>query len=193
MVKRRIRYYLRRGRRFVYHRILHADDPPHRLALSLAIAMFITFTPTVGFQMVLVVFLTWLLRANKLVGVPVVWISNPATIPPIYYVCYLVGRLLMGSQPVAEDWEWWQQLAGPYPPGGWWPKVVFFWERFMQILPQLVVGGVVVGLATGIPTYYLSYFGIRAYRMKRWGQLVPPSANRAAGGKTGGKTDTQSV
>ena len=73
-----------RVRHFVLHDILHADDPPHRLALGVAIGMFVTFTPTVGLQMVLVGVLAWLLRANKLVGLPVVWLSNPATVVPIY-------------------------------------------------------------------------------------------------------------
>ncbi|MCO6457462.1 MAG: DUF2062 domain-containing protein [Pirellulaceae bacterium] len=178
MMRRRIRFYLRRTRRYIFHNILRADDPPHRLAMGMAIAMFITFTPTIGFQMALVVFFTWLFRANKLVGLPLVWISNPATIVPIYYGCYVVGRLLLGSEPVAEDWEWWAQL--PYPPAGWWPKVSFYWERFLQILPQLCLGGVVVGLVAAIPTYYATYYGVRAYRLRRWGQLVRPGRQAPA-------------
>ena len=87
---------------FCILRILHADDPPHRLALGIAIGMFVTFTPLIGFQMLISVFLAWLLRANKLVGVPLVWISNPVTFVPIYYPCYWLGCKVLG-QPVLSN------------------------------------------------------------------------------------------
>ena len=95
---------LRRARRYVVHDILHADDPPHRLSMGIAIGMFITFTPTVGIQMLLNVFLCWLCRANKLVGLPIVWISNPATLVFIYTGCYWVGVEILGQTPVSQEW-----------------------------------------------------------------------------------------
>ena len=79
-------------------RLLHADDPPHRLALGAAIGMFVTFLPLIGFQMALVVVLATLLRANKAVGLPIVWITNPATIVPVFYACYVIGRLMLGHR-----------------------------------------------------------------------------------------------
>jgi uncharacterized protein (DUF2062 family) len=48
--------------------------------------VFVAFTPTVGIQ-VIVLFLTWLLCANKAISLPIVWLSNPATIVPIYWGC----------------------------------------------------------------------------------------------------------
>ena len=92
-IRARFRLYLHRARKFIYHNVLHADDPPHRLALGAAIGVFVAFTPTVGLQMMLTVSLAWLLRANKVIGLPVVWISNPATLVPIYYSCYVVQTL----------------------------------------------------------------------------------------------------
>ncbi|MDA1054245.1 MAG: DUF2062 domain-containing protein [Planctomycetota bacterium] len=88
----RFRSAWRKCRRFVLHSVLHTDDPPARLALGAAIGMFFMFTPTFGFQMLLVVFVAWLLRANKAVGLPIVWISNPATMIILYYPCYYIGR-----------------------------------------------------------------------------------------------------
>jgi uncharacterized protein (DUF2062 family) len=164
-MRRRVRY-------FVFHTVLHADDPPHRLALGLAIGMFITFTPTVGFQMILTAFFAWLLRANKVVGLPVVWISNPATIPPIFYLCYRVGRLVLQMEPVGV--EWWATLS--QPPATFSDRVSFYWERFTDIAAPLWVGSLIVALIVGYVTYYVSYYAIYGYRMKRWGQLLPPSA-----------------
>jgi len=174
-IRARFRLYLRRARKFIYHNVLHADDPPHRLALGAAIGVFVAFTPTVGLQMMITVFLAWLLRANKVIGLPVVWISNPATLVPMYYSCYVVGRSMLGWEPVADDW--WSHLA--HPPPGWWATVTFYWSRLVEIAAPLWLGGVVVGLLLAYPTYYGLYYLIRTYRLKRWGQLLPPSYERA--------------
>ncbi|MCA9205612.1 MAG: DUF2062 domain-containing protein [Planctomycetales bacterium] len=171
------RYTIERVRRawhwahhFVMHNMLHADDPPHQLALGVAIGVFVTFTPTVGAQMLLAVFLAWLLRANKVVGVPIVWISNPATIVPIFWTCYYVGRRLLGQPGIGR--EWWSELA--HPPQGWWVAVKFYWSRLMEIAAPLWLGGCLVGLALGAVAYWSVYYLLCWYRMRRWGQLVPP-------------------
>jgi hypothetical protein len=166
----RLRLFSRRARRFIILKILHADDPPHRLALGVALGMFVAFTPTIGFQMLIVVFLAWLLRANKVVGLPVVWISNPATMIPIYYTCYVVGRVLLGEEPIAR--RWWAQLARP--PHGFWDATKFYWERLMQIAEPLWIGCLVVGLLTAYPTYLVVYHTTCWYRMRRWGSLESP-------------------
>lgn len=176
-LRTRFRLYVHRVRRFVLHNILHADDPPHRLALGVAIGVFVAFTPTIGFQMMIAVFLAWLLRANKVVGLPVVWISNPATLVPIYYWCYCVGRWILGQQHVGEGW--WQRFS-QHPPG-WGPAFCAYWARLMEIAAPLSVGCVVVGLLLAYPTYYVLFHAICKYRMRRWGQLVPPTQQKHGG------------
>ena len=49
-----IRKIIRQIEHFIVYRILHADDTPHRLALGIALGVFVAWTPTVGLQMVLV-------------------------------------------------------------------------------------------------------------------------------------------
>ena len=176
-VQARARLYQRNLRRFLFHNLLHTDDPPHKLALGAAIAMFIMFTPTIGFQMVLAVFFSWLFRANKTVGIAIVWISNPATIVPIFYSTYLIGRVILNSPDVA-DAEWWRQLSAPPP--GWWPLVEFYWSKLVQIAAPLWVGGAIVGCVTGYATYYVSYHSIRTWRLRRWGQLMPPKNSNSS-------------
>jgi uncharacterized protein (DUF2062 family) len=146
------------------------------LALGAAIGVFVAFTPTVGFQMVITVFLAWLLKANKAVGLPIVWISNPATMVPIYYSCYYVGRSMLGWEPVGE--QWWRRFSNPPP--GWWPTISSYWSWLMEIATPLWLGSVVIGLLLAYPTYYLLFHIIRVYRIRRWGEIVPP--HRAAFG-----------
>ncbi len=168
---------LKRVKDFCVYKILHADDPPHRLALGIAIGMFVTFTPLIGLQMVLAVFLSWLLGANKLVGVPLVWLSNPLTIIPIYYPCYWLGCKLLGMPVGGEDWEriraaWRVLLADPT--AGWSDRVRFWWDSLMGFVGPLGLGCLIVATTVGVLSYYLSLYAIRAYRMRRWGQLMPP-------------------
>ena len=97
------RFAWKRLKNFFVHRVLHVDDTPHRIALGVAIGVFVAWTPTIGFQMPLTVALAWLLGANKLFSVPFVWISNPLTFVPIYMPNYLVGRWILGSDVPPPD------------------------------------------------------------------------------------------
>jgi uncharacterized protein (DUF2062 family) len=142
------------------------------LALGVAIGVFVTFTPTVGLQMMIVVFLAWLFGANKVVGLPITWITNPATIMPIFYTCYRIGRTILGRPGVEA--RWWVQLTAR--PDDWWPRVKFYWEHFMEIAAPLWLGCLVVSMLLGYASYYISYYAIAGYRMRRWGQLMPPPA-----------------
>ena len=169
-VQARTRIYISKLRQFVYHNILHADDPPHRIALGLAIGVFVAMTPTIGIQMVIAVFLCWLLRANKLLGVAVVWLSNPATALPIFFMNYAVGNTILRREWVRQGY--WKALRNPPPE--WWNTIKFYWSEFLHIAAPLWLGSLLIGFLVGYITYYVVYFVVRAYRLKRWGQLVPP-------------------
>jgi hypothetical protein len=45
------------------------------------------------------------MRVNILITVPMVWVSNPLTMGPMYYFCYLVGVEILGEQPSGFDFE----------------------------------------------------------------------------------------
>ncbi len=171
MVSRRIRvscrYQLRRFRRFVVHRVLHADDPPQRLALGVAIGVFVAFTPTFGVQMLLAAFLAWVFRANKVVSAAAVWISNPATILPMYGSAYYVGCWVLRQSPVArEDFK-----ALLHPPEGWLAATRFYWESIWSVAEPMWVGGVLVGLVCAYLMYLFVERTVRWYRLRRFGTL----------------------
>jgi uncharacterized protein (DUF2062 family) len=45
----------------------------------------------------------------------VIWISNPITIPPMFYLTHQLGSFLLGSDPVnftvALEWEWFSNIG----------------------------------------------------------------------------------
>ncbi len=65
---------------------------------GVAIGVFCAFIP-IPFQMVIAGVAAILLRFNVLVSVSVVWVTNPLTMVPLFYFCYLIGVELLGVEP----------------------------------------------------------------------------------------------
>ncbi len=162
-----LRFLIRRTERFFIYRVLHVDDTPHRIALGVAVGIFVAWTPTIGFQMLLTLALAWLVRANKLVGLPFVWISNPLTFMPLYGTNFILGRWMLGGNYRAPD------LAKTFSIGGsWWfeawvNRIRAFWEATWHAFTPLWLGSFVVGLFLGIVTYIMVRYAVVAYRRAR--------------------------
>ncbi|EIJ42379.1 hypothetical protein BegalDRAFT_1492 [Beggiatoa alba B18LD] len=81
-------------------KLLHDDNLWHlnRRSLSggMAIGLFFAFIP-MPLQMLPAAIFAVLLRANLPLAVSLVWITNPITMPPILYLAYQLGNLLLGS------------------------------------------------------------------------------------------------
>lgn len=169
------RYIARRLKNWFIYRVLHVDDTPHRIALGVAIGIFITWTPSIPFQMILVVALSTLFGANKFVGVPFVWISNPLTLVPVYGPNYLVGCWLLGSKG-----EGFSALIDATKLSGNIIEVTkAFWGAIWQIFWELWLGSLVVAAILGIVTYVVMRRVIVAYRRYRH-RHDPPEADGAS-------------
>ncbi len=153
-------------KRWFIYRVLHVDDTPHRIALGVAVGIFITWTPSIGFQMLLTVAISTLLRANKFVGVPFVWISNPLTLVPIYGPNFLLGAWLLGGDYSYDRFA--DSLAHAVSFGGtWWERIQSWWEATIHFFWPLWIGSVINALVLGVITYVLIYWGVTAYRKRR--------------------------
>ena len=51
----------------------------------------------------------------------------------------------------------------------------FYWGRLYEVALPMMLGSVVVGFAAALPAYLVTYYAICFYRLRRWGQLIPPS------------------
>ncbi|OIN01937.1 flagellar biosynthesis protein FlhF [Idiomarina sp. MD25a] len=76
---------------------------------AFAVGLFCAFIP-VPFQMLLAAAGAILFRVNLPLSVGLVWISNPITMPPLFYFCYEVGRAVL-SAPAHPfnfelSWDW---------------------------------------------------------------------------------------
>jgi hypothetical protein len=154
---------LKRVERFFIYRVLSLDDTPHRIALGVAIGIFVAWTPSIPAQMVSVIALSWLLRANKLVGLPFVWITNPVTILPIYGPNLLLGQWILGK-PVGN----FSALYGAMHFGGGPIETAqIWWSAIAPILVELWVGSLIVATILGVMTYFTMYRIIVVWRRRR--------------------------
>lgn len=71
---------------------------------AFAIGLFCAFIP-VPFQMVISAGFAILFRVNIPISVATVWISNPITMPPLFYFAYWVGTLVLGVEIGSFDFE----------------------------------------------------------------------------------------
>jgi uncharacterized protein (DUF2062 family) len=78
------------------------------------------------------------------IAVSLCWLTNPLTMPPVFYCTYKIGALLMGlpprSFPHELSWDW---ISG---------QLSTLWQPFL-------LGSLVAGVVLGV----LGYFGTMAY------------------------------
>ncbi|GHC20423.1 DUF2062 domain-containing protein [Aidingimonas halophila] len=104
------------------------------VANAFMVGLFSALLP-IPFQMLLAAFGAWLLRCNLPLSVGLVWITNPLTMPLIYYGNYRLGSWLLDT-PAREAPE----------------RVSTRWvaEQAMDILPALTIGSLVSALIAGL-------------------------------------------
>lgn len=83
----------------LFHRQIWRMDT-RTLAGGLALGMFVTFTPTIPFQMTLCAVGALLLRVNLPVALAACWVTNPITALPVYLAAYRLGRFLVAGSAV---------------------------------------------------------------------------------------------
>ena len=74
---------------------------------AVLIGIFIAFIP-MPFQMLAVLAVMPFVKFNVPIGLAMCWLSNPITMPPMYYMEYLTGSFFLGMKPapVEMTMEW---------------------------------------------------------------------------------------
>jgi uncharacterized protein (DUF2062 family) len=74
----------------------------HSVALAFAIGLFCAWIPTPG-QMAIAAAAAWYFQANLPISVALVWLTNPLTMPPLFYFAYRVGLAFLDYPPPSAD------------------------------------------------------------------------------------------
>jgi uncharacterized protein len=108
------------------------------VAGAVAIGAFVAFIPIPAQSLVAGV-LAVVLRVNLVIAIVMVWITNPLTMPPIFYFCYRLGAWLLGR---------------PLPGPAFEPRLAWFWERLEVIWAPFLLGSVLTGTVLAITGYF---------------------------------------
>jgi hypothetical protein len=131
-------------------RMRQLEGNPHHLALGMAVGIFISITPIIPLQTLVAIGLAFLVRGSKSAAVLGTWLSNPLTIPLIYYANYKLGCALMGYQKTLDKvaFDSFSQLM----------------ELGVEVTLAMIVGGVVIGTALGFIAYFVTLRGYLVIR-----------------------------
>ena len=153
-----------------WRKLLQLDDTPESIALGAAVGMFIAWTPTVGIQMVMVFLVALVIPMNRLAAVIFIYISNPLTMIPLYYLSYLLGLQILGDQGMSYDefLVFFNEIQEVASRETFWTAMKVFLEQLgYPVLKALTLGGTLIGILTAIPTYPLTLKWVKEYRNSR--------------------------
>ncbi|WP_296252872.1 DUF2062 domain-containing protein [Pseudomonas sp. UBA4194] len=124
----------------------------HSVARAMAVGLFAAFMP-IPLQMLLAAALAVLVRANMPIAVSLVWLTNPITMPPVFYCTYKVGSWLMGQPPrhLPDEYTWDWVMS----------QMSTLWQPFL-------LGSLVTGLVLGALAYCLTMVYWRWWVARQW-------------------------
>jgi hypothetical protein len=165
-------------RAFVYYvkRLTRLSGTPHTIAAGFACGVMISFTPFVGLHILLGCLLALIVRGNFLAVAVGTLVGNPWTFPFIWLAGYELGKLLLGPDLVAAHPMPWrlQDLAGYVGAAATQATTdgsVAMLHRLAAdlsaIAKPVLVGGVPLGIAAGLLTYFPLARAIAAYQDAR--------------------------
>ena len=104
---------------------------------AFAVGLFWAMIP-IPLQMLAAAACAIIFRVNMPISVALVWLTNPITMPPIFYINYLLGAWLMHSPHVEKDFE---------------VSMEWFTDSMHLIWQPLYVGSIVVGIILAVIGY----------------------------------------
>lgn len=123
---------------------------------AFSLGLFFAFWP-VPFQMWLAAGFAIPLRVNLPLSIATVWLTNPFTMPPVFYGAYLVGATVMGTPP--------QEFAFELT----WDWVV---QSMSTIGPTLLLGCVICSTCFSLAGYFGLNYLWRLSVVKAWKQRL---------------------
>lgn len=130
--------------------LLHLNR--HSVSLAVFVGIFCAFIP-LPIQTLIAVAMCFWLGANLPIGMMAIWISNPITIPPMFYLTHQLGSFLLGSEPVdftvTLSWEWFSNLGS-------------------GVLLPLMVGSLLCGIILASIGYFFIHYLWRWKVVKNW-------------------------
>ena len=124
----------------------------HSVSVAFFVGLFTAFLPIPG-QTVVAALLALLLRCNLPLSIALIWITNPLTMPVIFFLTFELGRWILDYPPMSFSfqlsWEW-------------------FDTQGRAIVYPLVLGSLISGLAVGGIAYITMHQLWRWHVVRNW-------------------------
>ncbi|MBU0735782.1 MAG: DUF2062 domain-containing protein [Proteobacteria bacterium] len=155
--KRQLRYY--------YLRFIRLRGNPHELALGMTFGIFTGMMPILPFQMALSVGLAMLFKGSKITAALGTWISNPLNWYFLYYYSYKLGAFILGIKGHSAMFS---SIMTAVQLG---EDSMVIVEKILAAgsltVASFLVGGLVMGTVTSIPSYFIFLHIFRRIRVWR--------------------------
>ncbi|MBQ0783164.1 MAG: DUF2062 domain-containing protein [Amphritea sp.] len=103
------------------------------------VGLFCAFLPLPS-QMLIAAVVALFIRSNLPISISLVWVTNPLTIPPMFYFAYWIGTLMVGGDVQQVEFVM---------------SIEWLTEELSHIWLPLLVGSLVCGIVSGALGYFL--------------------------------------
>ena len=127
--------------RIIKLKVYRIRDFPESVAIGLSWGVAVSFTPLLGFHLIICYLGTWLMRGNLIAATVGTIIGNPLTFPFLFYINYKIG-LSFFYKPL-NNYEF---------------KVQFFIDNFSDLFYPTLLGSIPIAFSTWFITYYTTKY-----------------------------------
>jgi len=149
--------------KYMWYRLARLDASPHSLAAGIAAGVAVSFTPFLGFHIILASLFCLLARGHILAAALATFVGNPWTFPAMLSLTGLVGSLIMGERVEAAmpEWSWNTFLADPRA----------YIELFYSVFEPFVLGALPTATCIWLLVYFPVIRMLTRYKDKRKSKL----------------------
>ena len=119
---------------------------------AFAVGIFLAWIP-VPFQMLLSAVTAIIVRVNLPISVVLVWITNPITMPPMFYFAYKVGTWILGQTPQETEFKL---------------TMEWFAQSIDEIWQPLLLGSFIVGIVCSVLSFVVIRWLWRLQVIRNW-------------------------
>ena len=128
------------------YKITKIKDFPESVAVGMAWGVAVSFTPLLGFHLIICYLGTWLMKGNLIAATVGTIIGNPWTFPFIFYLDYKIGTTIFLNR--IDYYEF---------------KISFLVENFESLFYPTLLGSIPLALVL----WFLTFYVCRNFLVKR--------------------------
>jgi uncharacterized protein len=145
----------------IYIPIARSKHDRKVLSRGVFVGFFIAFTPTVGFQIPLLISI-WLcfkvifkFNFSLSIAIALSWISNPFTAAPLYYIYYLTGVLITNEPSPSITIESIKKILNNSQDNNYYNSLILIYNMTIEFGTILLIGCMPFAILFGVAGYFL--------------------------------------